>query len=120
MAVTISDVESLSSMGWEQLDSGKKEDLLDMADRRADLHSEQVSTLPTIEGDRDDFVKLIAAHFWELAEGGEATSESSTGGSVNYNIGNPRESVSYSQTRYGREAREHLRDEQQIGMVRTR
>jgi len=119
MNVTQSDVEALSATSWQQLDDSKKQDLLDFADRRAKLHDGSVSTLPEIEGNRDDFVTLIAAHFWELAAGGEAQSESSSGGSVNYNTVTGETRNSYSQTRYGREAQEYLRDEQSIGIVRT-
>jgi len=119
MTPTVSDVEALSATSWQQLDNSKKQDLLDFAERRADLHNAQISTLPEIEANREDFETLIAAHYWELAAGGEAQSESSSGGSVNYNTVTGETRNAYSQTRYGREAQEYLRDEQSIGIVRT-
>ena len=121
MAVTVSEVESLDSKGWSQLDSSKKTDLLNDAEREADtIYSGDVSTLPTIEGDTDVFVKNLAAHKFELAEGGEASSESATGGSVQYNIGNPNETYMYlSQTRFGRTCIAHFGGRDSISIVRT-
>jgi hypothetical protein len=121
MAVTVSDVESLDSKGWSQLDSSKKTDLLNDAEQEADtIYSGDVSTLPTIEGDTDVFVKNLAAHKFELAEGGEASSESATGGSVQYNIGNPNETYMYlSQTRFGRTCIAHFGGRDSISIVRT-
>jgi hypothetical protein len=120
MAPTVSDVEALSSMSWENFDQSKKQELLDMAEREADqLYAGNVSTLPEIEGDRDDFIKLLAAHKWELAEGGEAQSESNTGGSVNYNTVTGDTIDNLSQTRYGREAESYLRNSASIGFVTT-
>lgn len=119
--VTVSEVESLSSNGWQQLDQQKKEDLLDDAEAEANtLYSAQVATLPVIEGDRDVFIKNLAAHKYELSEGGEATSENMGGGSVNYNLGNPNENMIYlSQTRFGRTCIGNLGNRQQISIVRT-
>jgi hypothetical protein len=122
MAVTVSDVEELSSMGWEtNLDATQKQAMLGDAQREADtIYSGDVSTLPTIEGDTDVFVKNLAAHKWELASGGEASSESATGGSVQYNIGNPNETYMYlSQTRFGRTCIAHFGGRDSISIVRT-
>jgi hypothetical protein len=120
MAVTRADVEKLDSKSWSQLPDNHKDELLNIAERQAsDIYGGDVSTLSIIEGNRDDFVKYLAAHLWELAEGGEAQSESSTGGSVNYNTvtGNPMSSL--TETRFGRVAQEYVRDESGIGLVRT-
>lgn len=120
MAVTISDVESLSSTAWSQLSDTKKQDLLDIATREANgLYSKRVRAFPTLDGDEDDFITYLAAHKWEQAEGGEANSQSSTGGSVSYNTvtGNPMKEL--QETRYGRTAYQYLRDEQSIGVELT-
>lgn len=120
MAVTIAEVESLSSDSWQQLGDAKKNDLLNIASAQADsIYSGDVATLPTIEGDRDDFVKFLAAHMWELAEGGEAQSESAGGGSVTYNSAQAQTYQGLTQTRYGRTAQQYLRDESGISVVRT-
>ena len=117
--VTIEDVENLSSKGWTQLIDEKKQALLDRAEREANgIYSKRVSTLPTIVGQKDDFIMLLAAHHWELAQGGEAQSESSSGGSVNYNNPQGDTELSLTQTRYGREAYRYLRDNQGIGVIR--
>jgi hypothetical protein len=120
MPPTVSEVESLSSKGWNSLDSTKKQELLDMAEREAnELYSGQVSTLPEIEGDTDDFIRHLAAHKWTLAEGGEAQSESNTGGNVSYNTVTGENLDNLSQTRFGREAKSYLRDESSISVVTT-
>lgn len=121
MAVSRADVESLDSKSWTNLDNTKKDDLLSDAEAEVNtLYSDQVSTLPTIEGDTDVFTKNLAAHKWELAEGGEATSESNTGGNVSYNLGNPNEVYMYlSQTRFGKTCIGHLGGRSGIGLVRT-
>lgn len=120
MAVTRAEVEHLASTGWEQLATDKKDELLSIASTQADtIYSGDVATLPTIEGDRDDFVKFLAAHFFELAEGGEAQSENAGGGSVTYNSAQAQTYQGLTQTRYGRTAQQYLRDESGIGIVRT-
>jgi len=70
-----------------------------------------------VEGDRADFTKFLAAHLWELAEGGEASSEGSQGGSVSFNTvtGDPMSTL--TETRFGRMALQYLRQSQSIGFV---
>lgn len=117
--VTVSDVEALSSTGWKQaLEPTQKSALLEIAKNEAgDLYGGRVSTLSEQEGNRDDFVKWLAAHKFELATGGEAQNEGSQGGSVNYNTvtGDPMNSL--TETRYGRVALEYLRQGQSISFV---
>lgn len=122
MAVTVSDVEDLASKGWTQLNDSKQQSILAIAKNQIEGPlSGRVSTLPTVIGDQDDALKWLAAHYFELAEGGEAQSESTQGGNVSYNTVTGEWTSGLSQTRYGRTFRDiHLRDEQQIGMVRTR
>lgn len=119
--VTRSEVEDLRADGWQALDGTKKDNLIDIATRQVDdLYSGRVATLGEIEGDTDDLKKLVSAHLFELAEGGEAQSESSTGGSVNYNTVTGETYAGWSETRYGRQALEYIRDEQSIGLVTTK
>ena len=117
--VTIEDVENLSSKGWTQLNTDKKQALLEQAEREADgIYSKRVSTLPTIVGQKKDFIMYLTAHKYELAQGGESQSESSSGGSVNYNNPQGDTELNLTQTRYGREAYRYLRDNQGIGVIR--
>jgi hypothetical protein len=122
MSVTIADVESLDATGWSQMDQAVKEEALERAKRLLDNQfSDKVATLPTFVGSRDDGLKLLTAHLIELAQGGEAQSESSEGGSVTYNTvtGEPLDSL--SETRYGREFQDfYLRDRLGIGVIRSR
>jgi hypothetical protein len=121
MAVTVSDVEKLDSLGWEQLNSDKKDELLTIAESLVDGQlSERQSNFSTLQGNRDEAVQWLAAHFYELAEGGEAQSESSQGGNVNYNTVTGEWQNSLSETRYGRLLSDmYLRDRQGLGLVRT-
>lgn len=121
MAVTRADVENLDATKWEQMDNDVKDEWLGIAQNLvSNQFGDRVATLPELQGDQDDATKILTAHCWELAQGGEAQSESSTGGSINYNTVTGDVVQSLSETRYGRMFRsEYLRDEQGIGIVRT-
>lgn len=121
MAVTRADVEALDKTGWTQLSNAKKDEMLGIAERQAqDIYSGRSSTLSLIEGNVDDFTKFLTAHLWEQAEGGEPQSESSEGGSVNFNTVTGETYDDLTSTRYGRVAKSYLRDGSQISAVRTR
>ena len=122
MAVTVSDVENYSATNWQQLDADVKAELLTHAENLMDNQfSERVSTLPNFEGNRDDGLKLLTSHLWDLSQGGEAQSESSEGGSVTYNTVTGDAIDSLRETRYGRQFADlYLRDRQCIGVVRPR
>lgn len=118
---TISDVEALSSTGWNDLNDTKKQALLDDAIKEADtLYTGRYARMPTIDGDREIFIKHLAAHKWENAEGGEAQSESNTGGNVSYNTVSGDPISDLQSTRYGRTALKHVRDRQGLGIARSR
>jgi len=88
MAVTVADVERLDANGWKSLSSDRKQALLDDAQREYDtIYDSRNSRFPTLEGDKDVFIKNLTAHKWELAEGGEASSEGGQGGSTSYVTG---------------------------------
>lgn len=119
--VTIGDVENLAKNGWVNLPTGKKEFLLSVAQREAKtIYSGRVATLPTVEGSEEDFTIYLTAHKWEMAEGGEPQSESGEGGSVTYNNAAGESFDTLTETRYGRDAKSYLRDDSQIGIVKTR
>lgn len=121
MAVSKSDVEDLDSTGWTQLSDSKKDELLNIAETLIDGQlSEQQSHFSTLQGDRDDAVQWLAAHFFELAEGGESQSQSTQGGNVNYNTVTGEWTNSLSETRFGRVLNDmYLRNRQGLGIVRT-
>ena len=122
MAVTIEDVENYSATNWQQLDADVKAELLDHAENLMENQfSERVSTLPNFDGNRDDGLKLLTSHLWDLSQGGEAQSESSEGGSVTYNTVTGDAIDSLRETRYGRQFADfYLRDRMGIGVVRPR
>lgn len=118
MTVDVSDVEALDSTGWQSLDAVTKQELLEAAKQERDtMYSGRNARLPTLDGDEDIFIANLAAHKFELAEGGEAQSESQTGGSTSYQQSQSEDYLSL--TRFGQTAKRHLRDEQSISIVRT-
>lgn len=121
MAIDVEDVEALSSTGWQQLNDTKKSELVDIAESIVDGQlSARTARFSTIEGDKDEAKRWLAAHFFEMAEGGESQSESTQGGSVNYNTVTGEWTSSLSDTRYGRTLSDlYLRDRQGLGIVRT-
>lgn len=122
MSIDLTDVERMDSTGWTQMEREIKEEQLDRARNLLDNQfSDKVSTLPTFVGNRDDGLKLLAAHLIEMAQGGEAQSESSEGGSVTYNTVTGDAINSLTETRYGRQFNDyHLRDRLGIGVVRSK
>jgi len=111
-------VEQVSSTGWTQLSDSRKNELIRQAlGERDTLYSGDMSRLPTLDGDGEVFTINLAAHKWELAEGGEAQSESGEGGSVNYNTSGGEDYL--EQTRYGKTALRHVWMDSSIACVRT-
>ena len=118
--ISVSDVEALSSKGWQQLSDSKKEVLVQKAESETELlYSGRLSTISEIEGAVDDFAASLAAHHFTQAEGGEAQSESSQGGSVNYNTVTGEGINDLSTTRYGRTCLRYLRRGASISVVRS-
>lgn len=112
---TRSDVENLKPESG--LADGNKDFLVTMANNFADdVFGGTVRTIGEVEGNDTDFKTLLAAHFWELAEGGELASESQSGGSMSYNVNPGNIEDSLSQTRYGRMARAYIRQDGQFGV----
>jgi len=83
-------------------------------------YTDRTSTLPTLIGDKDIATELLAAHLFELAEGGEAQSEGGEAGSVTFNT-MPGETLnSLTETRHGRLFQDlFLRDRMGISVVRS-
>jgi len=122
MSIQQSDVENYAAKGWRQLsDDVKQEQLSHAQNLITNQFGDSVSTLPTLVGNKDDATKLLTAHLWDLAEGGEAQSENSEGGSVTYNTTSGNVMNSLSETRYGRQFADlYLRDRMGIGVVRSK
>lgn len=114
----IEKVENLSSTGWQNMTRDRKADLIEDALGEKDtMYSGRMSRTPTLDGDADVFVKNLAAHKWELSEGGEAQSESGEGGSTNYRGANAEDYLEL--TRYGQTASRHVAYDHSISAVRT-
>lgn len=114
----VAQVENLSSTGWTQLSDGRKKEAIRAAiSERDTMYSGRMSRMPTLDGDGEYFTLNLAAHKMELAEGGEAQSESGEGGSVNFTTGNPEDYLSL--TRYGQTASRHISYDHSISAVRT-
>ena len=121
MSVTVEHVESLSSTGWEQLHESKKTEMLEIAKSLVDGQlSRRQSNFSSLEGDRDEAVRWLSAHLWELSQGGESQSDSTQGGSVSFNTVTGEWQNSLTETRYGRILSDlYLRDRQSVSIVRT-
>jgi len=121
MAVSIQDVRDLSATGWDQTATDDQvQNYIDDATTEADtIYSKRMSNLPNLDGDRDMFIKNLAAHKLELHEGGEAQSESNAGGNLSFNLqAGSQDVMQYlSMTRYGRTAAQHIREEESIGIA---
>ena len=118
MAVTVQDVERLDANGWKSLSDDRKQALLDDAETEyATMYDARNSRFPTLVGDKDVFIKNLAAHKFELAEGGEASSEGGQGGSTSYVTGQADEYLTL--TRYGKTALRHVRYDESIAIVRN-
>ena len=114
----IAQMENLSSTAWTQLSRDRKSEAIRSAIAERDtLYSGRMSRLPTLDGDAEVFTLNLAAHKCELAEGGEAQSESGEGGSVSYQTGNVDEYLSL--TRYGKTAKRHVWMDSSISALRT-
>lgn len=111
-------VEQQSSTGWTQLSDLRKDELIRAAIAERDtLYSDRMSRLPTLDGDAEYFTISLAAHKMELAEGGEAQSESGEGGSVNYSSSAGEEYLQL--TRYGETALRYVWMDNSIAAIRT-
>ena len=114
----IEQVEYLSSTGWAQLSRERKAEAIRSAIAERDtLYTDRMSRLPTLDGDAEVFSLNLAAHKMELAEGGEAQSESGEGGSVSYAATAGEEYLKL--TRYGKTALRHVWTDASISAVRT-
>ncbi len=114
----IEQVERLSSTGWTQLSRERKAEAIRSAIAERDtLYNERMSRLPTLDGDAEVFTLNLAAHKCELAEGGEAQSESGEGGSVSYTTGNVEDYLTL--TRFGKTALRHVWEDSSISVVRS-
>jgi len=107
-----------SATGWTQLSDARKNELIREAIAERDtLYTERMSRLPTLDGDAETFTLSLARHKWELAEGGEAQSESGEGGSVSYTTGNVEDYLTL--TRYGKTALRYVWMDNSIAIVRS-
>jgi len=114
----IDQMEDLSSTGWAQLSRGRKSEAIRSAIAERDtLYSDRMSRLPTLDGDAEYFTLALAAHKCELAEGGEAQSESGEGGSVSYQSGGVEDYLSL--TRYGKTALRYVWEDNSLAAIRT-
>jgi len=110
--------ETASSTGWTQLSRDRKSEAIRAAiSERDTLYSGRMSRLPTLDGDAEYFTLFLSAHKMELAEGGQAQSESGEGGSVSYDTGQVEDYLSL--TRYGKTALRYVWEDSSISAVRT-
>ena len=118
--VSVSDVQAVYGEQEPAISASKQEELLNIAERmKDDVYGGRVSRFSEIEGNDDDFVRYLAAHLWEISEGGEVQSSQQTGGSVNYQHLQTNIESMLSETRYGRVALSMLRNSTSVSIVRS-
>jgi len=114
------DVTDLSSTGFAQMSDAKLDRAIKGAIADAtSIYTDRFARMPTLDGDAEEFRLNLAAHKATIAEGGEAQSESNSGGNVSYNTVTGDAVDRLQQTRYGREAADHVRDRQGLGLYRS-
>ncbi|QLG62828.1 hypothetical protein [Halorarum salinum] len=118
--VEVDDIQAVYGEQEPALSTDKKQELADMAGRiRTTVFGGRVTRQSELEGNPDDFEAYLGAHLWEIAEGGEAQSQSQTGGSVNFQHLQTNVESTLSETRYGRVCLMMLRSNASIGIVRA-
>jgi len=117
--IEIKHVERGSSQEWDSLTTKQKEQMLLEAKQSATtIYGGRLSRVSRIR-DRVLFTMNLTRHYWQQAEGGDAQSESATGGSTSYNTVTGEAMRELTTTRYGQRALEMIRDDQSTGIVRT-
>ena len=117
--IEIKHVERGSSQEWDSLTTKqKKQMLLEAKQSATTIYGGRLSRVSRIR-DRVLFTINLTRHYWQQAEGGDAQSESATGGSTSYNTVTGEAMRELTTTRYGQRALEMIRDDQSTGMVRT-
>jgi len=117
--IEIKHVERGSSQEWESLTTKQKQQMLLEAKQSATtIYGGRLSRVSRIR-DRVLFTINLTRHYWQQAEGGDAQSESATGGSTSYNTVTGEAMRELTTTRYGQRALEMIRDDQSTGIVRT-
>jgi hypothetical protein len=113
---TRSDVDAL--YGDRALENSEADSLVSMANRMVDNNFGGVMrTLDEVEGNEKDAKTFLAAHVWQLAEGGEIQSESQTGASQSFNVPQGDIQQALTETRYGRMFKSiYLRDQASLGV----
>lgn len=120
VTVTVTEIQEVYGEREPALSSSKKTALKDIAERLTqDVFGGRVARQSELEGNEEDFAKYLGAHLWEIAEGGEAQSQSQTGGSVNFQHLQTNVETTLSETRYGRLCQMMLRDQASVSIVRA-
>lgn len=101
-------------------DSAQQGELVTIAETMTeDVFGGRVSRRNEIEGNEADFARYLAAHLWEIAEGGETNSQSQSGGSVNFGHLQTNIESTLSETRFGRLCLMMTRSNANTGIVRS-
>lgn len=120
VSITRSQVQDVYGEREPALSTSKRDSLVSIAETLTDkVFAGRTGRSTIIEGDKEDFAKYVAAHLWELSEGGEQQSTNQTGGSVNYDHLRTDALTTLGETRFGRVALMMIREEASVGVVRT-
>jgi len=118
--ISITDVQDVYAAAEPSFGAAQQDNLIGVAERLTDnVFDERLAATPQIETANSDFAAYLAAHLWELAEGGEAASQSESGGSVNFNHLQTNVQSNLSETRYGRVCLMMMDDAASTGIIRA-
>lgn len=118
--ITVKDVENVYGEQAPSLDTAKRKSLTAVAENLTeDVFGGRQTRQDEIEGDESDFTAFLAAHLWEIAEGGEPNSQSMTGGSVNVQHLQTDIESTLSETRFGRICLMMTRNRTNTAIVRS-
>lgn len=115
-----SDVQDVYQAQEPAISTSQRDTLVSHAESLTeDVFGGRLGRVAEIEGDETIFAAYLAAHLWEIAEGGEASSVSQQGGSVNYQHLQTNIESTLGETRYGRVCLMMVRQSQSTAVIRS-
>lgn len=118
--ISVPEVQAVYGNKSPSFDTAQQNQLVSIAENiTEDVFGGRITRQNEIEGNEADFAKYLAAHLWEIAEGGETNSQSQSGGSVNFQHLQTNIESTLAETRYGRLCLMMTRSNTSTGIVRS-
>jgi len=118
--IDIADVHDVYGDQLPSFGKSQQNQLTSIAERLTDnVFDKRLSRDAQIETANEDFAAYLAAHLWELSEGGEVGSQSQSGGNVSIDHLRTNTENNLSETRFGRVCLLMMDDGASTGIVRA-